>query len=123
MLRQLPKGYDQKFLKKLLKFSVKPMLDEAKRRVPEDRGDLKKATKVFDMRKARNVGVILGIKSGKDTPYYGSFVEFGTVKQDKQPFMRPAWDAKEDTVKKRFFDNAKRKFELEVKRLTKKGVL
>ena len=99
------------------------MLNEAKRKVPEDTGDLKNALKLFDMRRSRTVGVILGVKSGKQTPYYASFVERGTAFQSAQPFMRPAYDTKQEDVKKIFFDNAKRKFELEVKRLTKKGVI
>jgi len=40
MLRQLPKGFDAKFLTKLLVFSAKPMVQKAQNNAPLDTGVL-----------------------------------------------------------------------------------
>lgn len=37
-----------------------------------------------------SVGVAIGPARGF---YYGGFLEFGTVRQAAQPFLRPAWDS------------------------------
>ena len=128
LLRQLPKGYDRKFLHKLIRFGAKPIMKEAKRRVPVDRGLMQKSIKIWPMTKSDRVGMLLGVRRGRpdtkeNTAYYASMVEYGTWKQEPQPFMRPAWDSQANNARKLILDNAERKFELEVKRLTKKGVL
>ena len=72
--------------------------------------------------------MFLGVRRGrpdnkKNTAYYASMVEYGTWKMEGQPFMRPAWDRNQAKARKIILDNYKRKYEMEVKRLTKKGVL
>lgn len=139
MLKELPKGYDSKFLQKLLRFSAKPMLNYAKSKVRVVDGLLKSRIKLFPTKYSPVTGMILGVKMNpggtrETEPYYAHMVEYGhrivtpgkkdTGKSTQpRPFMRPAWDTQKDVVTKRFMESAKRKFEQEVARLSKKGVL
>lgn len=109
-------------------------------------GTLSAGMKAWNLKKSRYAGLIFGPKvRGVPTnvaPFYANFVEYGggTVKQHrggkfkrekgswtgprtKQPFIRPAWDAQKKNVEDRFMKDAIRKFELEIRRLTKKGLV
>jgi len=134
MLGKIPEGFDSKFMTGLLRFSAKPLVKAAQNKAPLDTGVLSASLGPVSLRRARTASLIVGprakgkFKVVKNEPtnrsgWYGSFVEFGTVHQKAQPFMRPAWDQTEDVVTKRFMDNAKRRLELTVKRLEKKGVI
>ncbi|MCB1928285.1 MAG: HK97 gp10 family phage protein [Rhodocyclaceae bacterium] len=69
---------------------------------PVDSGDLRKhialRLKVKPGAIYCRVGVKGGAKKKDGTPYYWRFVEFGTVRQPAQPFMRPALDNTATTV-------------------------
>jgi len=82
-----------------LKDAAKPLLQEAKERVPVKSGDLKKSLRVRTMkRKKGRYGVEMATKDGwfKGDQYYGAFLEFGTKNMPAKPFMRPAYDNKKD---------------------------
>jgi len=136
LTKQLPKGYDKKYLHKILRMGAKPIINEAKKRAPvgdildndPHPGLLQKSIKVWPLTKSVHVGMLLGVKRGRPdtkmtTAYYASMVEYGTWKHEPQPFMRPAWDSQQAKARSIIMNNYKRKFEQEVKRLTKKGLL
>ena len=104
-LQKLPYLIDQKkfFIAAFRKVGHK-VKDAAKANVPTDTKLLKRHIKVFVTRKGRQMGyVTIGVKfksSDKwdDGPHYASKVEFGTVDQAPQPYMRPAWDTTKGIV-------------------------
>lgn len=67
------------------------------------RAGLGKAAAVSALRQARREAkgqgsfaeAYIGPARGKGLIFYAHLVEFGTVKMAPQPFMRPAWDAKQ----------------------------
>ena len=81
--------------------------------VPTDTNLLKKHIKVFVTRQGRKAGfVTIGVKfknSDKwdDGPHYASKVEFGTVAQAPQPYMRPAFDGTKSIVKANMIKSCK----------------
>ena len=162
MLDKIPKQFQANAVRKILRFSVKPMVQEAQRRAPvSDKphdfysggqkytiqpGTLSAGLKQWNLKKTKYAGLILGPKvkglPPDRAPFYAHFVEFGggTVKKHRggkfkrkdgswagprtpRPFMRPAWDHQKGNVENRFMTTAIRKFELEVKRLAKKGLV
>lgn len=133
LLHQLPKGYDAKFLRKVLGTSVNPTVKAAQAKAPVDMGILAKSMGKIQMRRAKFVSLVVGprvkgaFKGSRDKKlnkggWYGYFVEFGTSKQKAQPFMRPAYEGTKKAVETRFFKFMATKFEKEVKRLAKKGI-
>ena len=131
---KLPEGFDSKYMNSLLRFSAKPTVRAAQNKAPLDTGVMAESLGVISLRKAKTASIVVGprvrgkFKVVKNEPtnrggWYGHFVEFGTVRQEADPFMRPAWDQTQDVFTKRFMDNAKRRLELTVKRLEKKGVI
>ena len=125
ILDALPKKLQKKLLNKAFRKAAKPLIAAAKAKAPVSgkksflsaHGDFKKgarSTKLVKHKKGelkRSIGVIIGkgplavayigprYGSGKaNDAWYAHFVEFGTVKQKAQPFMRPAWDSTKNRV-------------------------
>lgn len=100
--------------------------DEAKSNVPVDTGQLKDNIVVKKLRGPKgkfNYGVgliakeykrtnnktnrrkgIVGQSYWRNNAYYGYMVEFGTVKMQAQPFLRPAFEAKKTAAAERIED-------------------
>ncbi len=118
ILSQLPKKVNKSLLVRAFKKAAKPLIVEAKALTPVSHkksfivahADIKKgirSTKLVKHRAGelkRSIGLIVGrgpvaavyvgprrggVKANDG--WYANFVEFGTVKQKAQPFMRPAW--------------------------------
>lgn len=134
LLKQLPKGFGPKFLRKVLGASVTPTVKAAQARAPRRTGILIGSLGKIQLRRSKFVALIVGprvkgrFKASRDPKtnkggWYGQFVEFGTRNQPAQPFMRPAFDSTQKAVSSGFFALMIKKFELEVRRLTKKGVI
>lgn len=80
--------------------------DAAKQKVPVDTGNLRQNVIVKRLPKSESAGLtsehIVTVRKGKLTKkqkgaglkdaFYGSFVEFGTVKMPARPYLRPAFD-------------------------------
>lgn len=81
---------------------------DAVRRAPEDTGALKQSIRCVKYRKSlgvrveadypRNNGRKKRKKKGKGWVYYAFAVEYGTKNRQAQPFLRPAFNAKEDEI-------------------------
>lgn len=100
-LRKLgKKAFDD--LSDIVEDASKPLVQEAKARVPVDRGTLRDsihASRAFAKRGTVEYHVGPSAKG-----FYGRFVEYGTRFQPKRPFLRPAADAKESIITKMLAD-------------------
>jgi HK97 gp10 family phage protein len=95
VLGQLPRRIEEQTVLKALREGAKPIVKDAKKRVPVRSGKLKKAITVRKgsrRRTAKGGGqLVIGFK--KPESRRAHLTEFGTSRQPAQPFMRPAIDA------------------------------
>lgn len=107
----LSRGAARKAGRTAVRKAAKPILDAAKANVPVRSGRLKKSLQIKFKRQGRGGDASLmeaevrvrpgprrqnksgGTVPGSQPNVYGAFVEFGTVHNRPQPFMRPAWEA------------------------------
>ena len=122
-LADLGRATGKNTAKRALKKSAQIIADEAQNIVPVDQGDLIDSIvvspKLDSAQKSRKT------KGGVDmyvgpTVYYGHFVEFGTVKQAAQPYLRPAWEANKQKVLDDLSTNLWKEIEKSVARKRKK---
>lgn len=117
-LNQLPLKIQGKPLRSAVGAAAKVVMDEAKRRVPQDSGQLKKAIYRGRSRSMSGTGketYVVAVRKGKakyantrknrrfnrvgktyqtrGLAYYWRFLEFGTAKMPARPFLRPAFEA------------------------------
>ena len=97
-LADLGRATGRNTARRALKKSAQIVADEAQILVPVDQGELMDSIKVSPKAKRNRtakgeVEMFVG-----PTVYYGHFVEFGTVKQSAQPYMRPAWESNKGKV-------------------------
>lgn len=113
--------------------AMKPVLEEAKRLVPVDEGDLRDSL-ILSVRKTRagnrsaRVGpdtksVVRADKSGgldfgkkKRPANYAHLVEKGTTAAAAKPFLRPAFDGNSDNAVKTFRDEMKKGLDWVIKK-------
>jgi len=101
-LRKLPERVQNRVVVGAIRASAKPLISEARARVPVNTGNLKKSIGVTK-RRSKNKNIIhfsvSPRKGGKYNGFYGHFLEFGTSKMSARPFLRPAFEAKgEETI-------------------------
>lgn len=140
LLDQIPKAFNSKAVRELIKRSVKPMIEEAKKKAPiafmphkGKYGYVQPETLVnsiwtIDMKRSKFVTVVVGPRTkgrfgGVRSGFYGMFLEFGTKNIKARPFMRPAWDAKKSEVIRLFEKDAAKIFQKTIQKLTKKGLI
>jgi len=98
-LHVLPERIQQNVLVGAIRAGTKPILTEAKAKVPKRTGNLKKSLGVIRVKTRDKTKVIFTIsprKGGKNDGWYAHMVEFGTSKDRPQPFLRPAFELKAD---------------------------
>lgn len=106
-LKSLEKVSTQKAaVRQAMRKAAKPIIDDAKSNVPVDSGALRDSIKIGStLNKSQRKQARSTKEKGAVTQYLGSggkgarhshLVEFGTVDQPAQPFLRPAWDAGRD---------------------------
>ena len=126
ILQNLPNKINRRVLLSAFRSAAKPLVKEAKRKVPvsgkkafatvhrhvqkrqvttltrvHKPGQLKRSIGTINSRSKQKPSVWVGPRKGnkfKDDGWYGHFVEFGTIKQPPQPFMKTAWDSTKQTV-------------------------
>lgn len=94
-LKTLPEKVQKRVLVGGVRAAAKPVLNEAKRLVPKDTGNLKKSIGVTKLRTKKKSLVWFQVstrKNGKYDGWYGRFIEVGTAKMPAHPFMRPAFE-------------------------------
>ena len=96
-LQELEPAIAKKILRSAMRQAAKPILDEAKRRVPVLTGELRKSLKIRALKRNNKgrIGVVISTEKGffKGETFYGAFLEFGTKKMPAKPFIRPAFEA------------------------------
>lgn len=103
-LMRLLKTVDSKIAKKIMRQAVragsKLILDEVRATVPRDTGALRKALKIKTFRSRKAIRMLVGSaeKDFTGKHYYGSFIEYGTSKMPAKPYLRPAFDRKENAA-------------------------
>ena len=128
-LATLPNAVSRRVLKGAIKKSLKPVLADAKPKVPVDSGELERSlaisSKLAESQKADSTA-----KPGDAVMYMGStqpdgghdlLVEFGTVSHVAQPYTRPAWDSNKVQVVKTIGDETWKSLQRLAKRLFKQA--
>jgi len=98
-LKQLPKALRKSALKSMLRKVAKPVLADARTRVPVRTGGLRDSLAIGTTLTKRQRR--FSIKTGDAQIFLGAgkggahahLIEFGTSKMSAKPFLRPAWDA------------------------------
>lgn len=102
-LAQLPPKVAKKVIRQAIRQALKPVAQRAKLLAPRgETGQLKRAIKVRAMPRRRGrIGLEVRVGEGdfKGETFYAAFVEYGTSKMDKKPFMRPAFDQTKDEAR------------------------
>lgn len=98
-LQGLSTKAQKKVLRKALRGGGKVVLNQARRDVPVETGQLKKNIKLSVTVKKGDASASVGFT---DEGYYGRFVEQGTSSQPAQPFLRPALMDNQDEINRAF---------------------
>lgn len=103
-LSDLPKSTARNTLKRALKSAGQLFADEAQAQAPQLSGHLKTSLIVGEKLTRRQAQALkpegkyfARVSVGTSDPA-GQMQEFGTFKDQPQPFMRPAWDTTKDNV-------------------------
>jgi len=138
LLDKLPRAFESKAVRKLIKYSVVPLVKRIKEKAPRSLkphrgkygmvtpGTLIASVGTIDMKRSKNVALVVGLRVkgafGKaKSGFYGMWVERGTKNMPAQPFLRPSYDETKDEVVRRFEHDAKKIFEKEIAKWTKQG--
>ena len=116
-LLRIEKSVARKTLRGALSDALKPSQKRAKQLVPVDTHNLRRSIKRsswFHQRRGAIAKLRAGgkVRGGGD-PFYARMVEFGTVKMQAKPFMRPAFYGHEretiDIFKRRVLERMKKR--------------
>lgn len=123
-LAELPKRVRRRVLLGALRETAKPILKDARQRMPKDSGVTAKDLKIRAVPKSEtDVGqvavAIAGSESKGGRSYIMRFLEFGTEKMAAKPFFRPAVDANAEASIPRFAKAAWERTKREVRKLAR----
>ena len=116
-------------LRASLRKGIAPILDQARANAPHETGRLKEAINMRALplqdipsgfTDGQEVFVASSRKKDKDDPgnaWYWHFVEFGTEKMRKQPFLAPAFDSKRQEAMDEFVKEMRKQLEKNAKRI------
>lgn len=115
-LKRFPITVEKKIAKAAVRAGANVILKEARARVPQDSGTLRKSLRlVARSKRVGNAVVSVVTRSGKKwnsrgmNAWYAGLVEFGTKFKRAQPFMRPALDSKSNDAIKAMGDMIRKK--------------
>src|SRR5687767_5883700 len=104
-LRELPDATARNVLKRVAKKVLQPIADRAAMLAPVDKGRLRTSIIVGEKLSRRQRSQFQRTDPNDVVMFVGAgavpqahMQEFGTINQEPQPFMRPAWDAGKDKV-------------------------
>ena len=118
-------------LRSSLRKALTPIVDQAKSSAPVDEGRLRDAIKTRplpadDMPSGFSDGQELFVLSSRkkdpdapDNAWYWHFVEFGTEKMTRRPFLAPAFASKKQDAIEAFVKEMRAQLEKNVKRINK----
>ena len=98
VLSQFPKNIQKNVMVGATRAAANIIRDEARRKVPKKSRTLEKS--IVTIKRKSKLGEIkfsvTPSKGGKNSGWYGHFIEFGTSKMSAKPFMRPAFEQSND---------------------------
>ncbi len=103
-LEQLPKATSKSVMRKVLMVRAKTIAAAAKSLVPVKSGELRDSivasTKLSksQRREAEETASYVEVYAGAGPLPHAHLVEFGSVNNQPQPYMRPAWDTHKGTL-------------------------
>ena len=99
-LKKLPINIQKNVMVGSTRAGAKVVSDEAKRLVPVKYGRLRKSIGIIKRKTKKGINTfsISPRKGGKNSAFYGRFIELGTSKMTAKPFLRPALDNSVDEV-------------------------
>ena len=129
-LKQIPYEVKRnKLMMAVFRQAAKPIIAQARANINNDEGDLKRSIKAFSTRASRRLPALYvgpkatGGSAKKNNQrgggYYGAMVEYGTVHSDPHPFMRPAWEMKQNAAGAILLEGARKVVEKVLQRETK----
>ena len=125
----LPNAMSKAVLRSAIKKALKPVLSDSIADAPVAKGDLRDSiaisTKLASSQKSDSISrqgavtVFMGPSSKQGAA--ANLVEFGTSHTNKDPFIRPSWDANKREVVKVIGNEAWRKLQLLARRLDRQA--
>lgn len=103
-LEQLPEAVTKKVMRQVLTARARPIADAARGNCPVESGELKNSIKVSgrlsrsQAREARESASEVEVYIGPSPLPHAHLVEFGSIHNAPQPYMRPAWDGAKGTL-------------------------
>lgn len=99
-LNQFPKNIQKNVMVGAIRAGSNIVRDEARRLAPIDTGNLKKSIATIRRKGDKNTVQfsVTPSKGGNHDGWYAHFLEFGTSNMSAKPFLRPAFESKQDEV-------------------------
>lgn len=99
-LKTLPINIQKNVMVGAIRAGSNIVRDEARRLAPIDTGNLKKSIATIRRKGDKNTVQfsVTPSRGGKHDGWYAHFLEFGTSKMSAKPFLRPAFESKQDEV-------------------------
>jgi|TARA_R100000655_G_scaffold35790_2_gene69586 HK97 gp10 family phage protein len=129
-LKQIPYEVKRnKLMMAVFRQAAKPIIAQARANINNDEGDLKRSIKAFSTRASRRLPALYvgpkatGGSAKKNNQrgggFYGAMVEYGTAHAAPHPFMRPAWEMKQNAAGAILLEGARKVVEKVLQRETK----
>ena len=124
---QLPKATDKGVMRKVLMARAKPIAAAAKALVAVESGELRDSiiasTRLSKRQKrdAKETASYVEVYAGAGPLPHAHLVEFGSVHNQPQPYMRPAWDNTKGTLLDAIKEDLWTEIQTAVDKLARKG--
>lgn len=119
-LKELDSRVQKRIARSATSAGARVIANEAKRLVPVDTGNLKKNIRTANL-KPNQPGIqetAVGVRvKGKESPFYWTFLEFGTAKMAPKPFLRPAFESKKVEAAERIKEQLGKRLDAEAKKI------
>ena len=126
-IEQLPKATGKSVMRKVLLARAKPIAAAAKSYVPVESGELRDSiiasTRLSKRQKrdAKETASYVEVYAGAGPLPHAHLVEFGSVHNQPQPYMRPAWDNNKGTLLDAIKEDLWTEIQKAVDKLARKG--
>lgn len=123
-LKELDSRTQKRIIRSATAAGARIIAKEARDRVPEKTGNVRKNIRTKNLRpttpglQETAVGVRVRGKTG-DSAFYWRFLEFGTVKMEAKPFIRPAFEVKKVEAANRIKEQLGKRLVAEAKKIGK----
>ena len=121
--KELSDKMQRRVLRGALRAAARPVLKDAKARVPVRTGALKKAIGVAVTVKTVESTATIGVRRKRpgQPARRAHLVEFGTKHTSARPFLRPALDSKKEAVVRTLAEALKKQIDTETAKVAQRG--